>query len=104
MKKNEMQKKEMTYGQMMLNENYKKQTIYQSITSDAILSIYLQESNKVCDEKISCFDIGVRLANDFHYLNHGEKLLGFLTPDKINESLNSSIEEYQDTDFVPSRI
>ena len=91
----------------VLIKKHENQTIDQAITVDAILCIYLQESNnKPCrkkEDKISLFDIGIRLANNFHYLNYGEKLLGPLTPDKINESLNSSIEEYQDTDFVPSR-
>ena len=92
--------KNKTYDELI--DKYQDQTLDQAITVDAILSIYLQESNKF-GEKISLADIGIRLANNFHYLNHGEKPLGFVVPDKINEYLNYSDPDAQDTDFVPSK-
>ena len=93
------------YRKPMKNPSYMKlmfssldeQTIEQVIACDAILATGLKHDRRSRNE------IGVRLADRFNYVNHGETII-FDEPRPINKWLNNpnlkTID--QDTDYVPN--
>jgi hypothetical protein len=93
------------YKKPMKNPSYMKlmfssmndQTIEQVIACDAILAASLRKDKEAMKET------GLRLADRFNYVNHGESII-FDTPRPINKWLNNpnlkTID--QDTDYVPN--